>query len=619
MAETANPSANTPAPPPPPSTAVPEHKAPPSKVMDQARRMTRVTLNIFVGTILIMLSILLRIGKFGLPLSIKPGIENLFPHYFYLIGGIGLFLFARVRSMAAEDYTAEKKTNRHSPHAWKIPLIWTQAVFLYFLFFYAMIVGFNWAKPIENPMALAFFVFFFFIYVLFYIFEHAKNRLPSIAGFRMAIVTLSLAGLSALLWVFFQMVFPSLLLAFLALIGLFTSLFIRIKNVEQILVWPKLVLLAVSTLLLAHVIWYALPFGRNSYDLISLNPAAQAIAGEVTSLTYFQPGFHHEGTQLAMSHKVDGNWTLDLMNPDNLPQPITIPAGSDSFRSVFADNGKYILADLTQEGVRAVWKIDTETGKSFRLKAVGIEPFSDGIPWSERNGQLLYVTHSEDRYSLKCLTLETNRSTLLLSSDKPILTPSWVNVSDLKRTPFWSPKDEKVSFADGLTGLFYVLDVTTKEKPLLKSDLERMEGEKFNPQGKIIEVIPSPDNSRYVYMSQNENKNILWVVGANGDRRDSIYETTATITHLAWHPDSQQLIFEEVHEGWHSWDMGFFRHYSNIKILDANRGGTVNLITPQISQSAPAISPDGVKVAFVAGDGLWYPSNQLGIWIANLR
>ncbi len=618
MAETANPSANTPAPPPPPA-AVAEHKPASSKVMDQASRMVTVTIHLFLGAILILLSILLKKGVLNLPLSLKPVIEKLIPHYVYLIGGIGVFLWGRTRTMAAEDYTAEKKKNRQSPHAWKIPLIWTQSVFLHLLFFYALIVAFGWAKPIENPMALAFFVFFFFIYVLFYIFEHAKNRLPSIAGFRMGIVTLSLAGLSALLWVAFQMVFPSLLLAFLALIGLLTSLFIKIKNVEQILVWPKIVLLAIATLLLAHVGWYAQPFGKDSYDLISLNPASQSIAGEVTSLTYFQPGFHHEGTQLAISHKVEGNWTLELMNPDNLPQPISVPAGSDSFRSVFADKGKYILADLTKEGGRAVWKIDTETGKATRLKAVGIEPFSDGLPWSEKNGQLLYVTRSEGRYSLKCLTLATNKSILLTSSEKPILTPSWVNVSDPKRTPFWAPKDEKVSYADGLTGLFYVLDVKTKEKTLLKSDLERMEGEKFSPQGKIVEVIPSPDNFRYVYMSQNGNKNILWVVGANGDRRDDIYETTATITRLAWHPDSQQLIFEEVHEGWHSWDMGFLRKYSNIKILDANKGGTVNLITPQISHSTPAISPDGVKVAFVAGDGLWYPSNQLGIWIANLR
>src|SRR5262249_25132537 len=145
----------------------------------------------------------------------------------------------------------------------------------------------------------------------------------------------------------------------------------------------------------------------------------------------------------------------------------------------------------------------------------------------------------------------------------------------------------------------------TKEKSSLKSDLERMQGEKFKPMGKAVEVIPSPDSFRYAYMTQNGNQTTLWVVRANGDRRDSIYATTASIKNLTWDPDSHQLIFEEVHSGWHSWDMGFIRPYSNIKILDANLGGTLNLIPPQISHSAPAISPDGVKVAFVAGDGLW--------------
>ncbi|HVZ80887.1 MAG TPA: WD40 repeat domain-containing protein [bacterium] len=621
MAESANPSANTPADAPaPPPPATPARKTAGPKVMDHAGRMVSITVHLFLGAFLILLSILLRKGNIGLPHAVQVPLLNLLPHYPYLIGGIGVFLWARARGMAADFYTAEKKKDRHSPHAWKIPLIWAQAVFLYLLFIYAMVIGLNWGTPIENPMALAFFVFFFFIYVLVYVFEHARNRIPSIAGLRMAVVTLSLAALSALLWVGFQMVFPSLLLAFLALIGLFTSLFIRIKNVEQVGFWPKILFLVLSALLLAHVAWYSLPFGRDSYDYVSLNRAAQALSGEIPSLTYFQPGVHHEGTQLALTHRSEGNWTLELMNPDNLPQPILIPAGSDDFRSLFAMNGKYILADMVKDGTRAVWKVDTQTGKASRLQASGIEPFSDGVPWSERNGQLLYVTHSEEgKYLLKSLTLATNKSTLLMSASNPILTPSWVNVADPQRTPFWARYDEQVAYADGANGLFYVLDLRTMEKKPLKSDLERMEGEKFKPLGKVLEVVPSPDSFRYAYMTQDGNKTILWVVGSDGKKRDSLYETTAAISHLAWHPDSQRLIFQELHQGWHSWDMGFLRAYSNIKILDANQGGTVNLIPPQISHSAPAVSPDGVKVAFVAGDGLWYPTNQLGIWIANLR
>lgn len=587
--------------------------------MDHASRMVRVTVNLFLGAFLILLSVLLKRGNIHLPDVIKPGIEKIFPHFVYFVGGIGLFLWGRTRQMAAEDYTAEKKKDRQSPHAWKIPLIWTQAVFLYLLWFYAMVIAFG-GKPIENPMALAFFVFFFFIYVLFYVFEHARNRLPSIAGLRMAAVTLALAVLASFLWVALQMVFPSLLLSFLALIGLISSLFIRIKNVEQVGFWPKSLLLVISTLLLAHVAWYAFPYGKDWYELVSLNPASQSLSGEIPSLTYFQPGTHHEGTQLAASHKAEGNWTLDLMNPDNAPQPLTtIPAGSEPFRSLFVMNGRFLLADMTKDGGRAVWKVDTQTGKSTRLKAAGIEPFADGTPWSERNGQLLYVTRSEGRYLLKSLTLADNKTTLLMSSENPILTPSWVNISNPKRTPFWARYDEMIAYADGTNGLFYVLDLRTKEKAPLKSDLERMEGEKFKPEGKVTEVLPSPDSFRYAYLLEKGNKKEIWVVGSNGDRRDRIYVTTASILKLAWHPDSQQLVFEELHEGWHSWDMGFMTHYSNIKILDANQGGTLNLIPPQLSHSSPAISPDGVKVAFVAGDGLWYPSDRLGIWIANLR
>ncbi len=66
-------------------------------------------------------------------------------------------------------------------------------------------------------------------------------------------------------------------------------------------------------------------------------------------------------------------------------------------------------------------------------------------------------------------------------------------------------------------------------------------------------------------------------------------------------------------------DLGFLGSFTNIKLLDGNLGTAVNLIPAQISNHAPAISTDGAKVAFVAGDGLWYPSSGQGLWVALLR
>lgn len=417
------------------------------------------------------------------------------------------------------------------------------------------------------------------------------------------------------------MVFPSLLIAMLALISLLIALFVRVKGVEQVGFWPKALLLTLSALLLAHVAWYALPFSNAWANLISLHAASQGIEGKIASMTYFQSGNKPEGTQLAVAKHEASGWTLQVLNPDNESLPaFDVPAGSEEFRTIFVQNGDFLLADLNMGGHRAVWKVDCSTGKATRQKATGIEPFGLGKPWSERNGQLLYVTHGEGKYQLKSLTLKTGRSTLLLSSANPILTPSWVNVADPKRTPFWAKYDEKVAYADGAQGLFYVLDLRTKTHEVLKSDLERMEGEKFVPQGKVVAVLPSPDNFRYAYLSLVGPKTVLSVVGANGERRDALYETRADIKDLSWHPDSQQLVFEEKHEGvWQSMTMGFIGGYSNVRILDANQGGLVSLIPPPISHFSPALSPDGVKVAFVAGDGLWYPSNRSGIWIATLR
>lgn len=635
MAETVNPSAKNPAAPAPeptpaPPVAAPAPKKPESQWLNKIVSFMSVPVMLILGAVLLVLFVLMNKGVIALPQAIKdllekaPIIKEFFdqvlPNLPALFGGFGCLFLGLARGTVANEYADLKKKNRQYPDAWKIPLIRAQAIFFYITFVYGVLVAFGRANPVTSPMTMVLLLLFFFIYIIIYLFEHARHRLPSIAALRMSILTVGLAAAACALWVF-QICFPALVVAVLALVTLFISVFVRIKGVEQVLFWPRTTLLIVSALLLAHVTWYALPFGNPWMDLVSLK-STESLSGNLAYLSYFQPGKNHDGTKLAVSRKDKDGWVLHLLNPDHPTLDLyDMPnASSEEFHTIFIQNGRYLLADLTK-GSRGIWKIDCENGKATQLKASGIEPLGDGTPWSERNGQLLYVTRSEGKYQLKILTLATGKSIWLFSSENPILTPSWVNVSNPKVSPFWSKYDEKVAYADGNQGLFYVLDLRTNTRELLKSDMERMQGEKFKPVGKVVKVLTSPDNFRYAYLSQIGNKSVISVVGADGDRRDPIYETTATLGKICWHPESQQLIIEEKHEGWHRWDLGFFLTYSNVKILDANLGTATSLIPPQVSHYSPAVSPDGVKVAFVASEGLWYPSlnDKSGIWIATLR
>jgi hypothetical protein len=628
VAETINPPTNAPAV-PESAPAVPISPTKPktdSAWLKNLVQMMTTTTCLVLGMAFIVLSLIVKLHSTWIPSFIKPTLDQLFPHLPYFIIGIGFFFLGLARSMAAAEYTSDRKKNKKSAHAWKIPLISAQAFFFQMsCFLYALPVGLGWVKPITNPMALVFLLLLFFVYVLWYLVAHSLNRFPAIAGLRMAFVAFVLAFVSCALWASLQMVFLSLLVGLLALITILISAVLKVKGVEEIGFRSKITFLVIALIFLAHVGWYALPFANPQANLVGLIPTTKGLKGTITALNYFQNEAKPDDIKIAISQKDSEGWTLQVedmnQNPDipTLPS-FKVPAGEQDFRSIFVQNGNFLLIDKVKNGQRGIWKVNATDGTSIPLKIQGIQPIEDGVPWSDKNGQLLFVTQNDGKYQLKIWTLATGKLKTLLASENPIHTPSWVNVENPKSTPSWSKTDEEVAYADGVHGLFCVLNLQTKQTEPLKSDLEKVQGEKFNPEGAVLKVIPSPDSFRYLYVTKNGNKNIISVVRNDGTKRDMLYETNASIGSIAWNPDSQQIVFEEKHEGlWQSMDLGFLGSFTNIKLLDGNLGTVVNIIPAQISNHAPALSSDGAKLAFVSGEGLWYPSPNQGIWVALLR
>jgi len=46
----------------------------------------------------------------------------------------------------------------------------------------------------------------------------------------------------------------------------------------------------------------------------------------------------------------------------------------------------------------------------------------------------------------------------------------------------------------------------------------------------------------------------------------------------------------------------------NVRLLDVNQGTSRTLVLPQLDHYGPALSPDGVKVAFLGTKNLWFPT-----------
>ncbi len=454
VAETVNPATNAPSAPATPNPAPTAPAAPPkpksdSKWLKSLVNLMTTTTFLILGMGFVILSFLVKLHPALIPAFLQPTVDQVFPHFPYFIIGIGLFFLGLARSMAAQEYTTGRKKNKNYPHAWKIPLVSAQAFFFQVgCFLYALPVGLGWVKPVTNPMGLVFLLLLFCVYVLWYLVSHFMNRMPAIAGLRMALVALALAAASCALWVCLQMVFLSLLVGLLALVTVLISALLKIKGVEEVGFRSKITLLIITLVLLAHVGWHALPFDHPRADLVGLNMAAKGLGGTITSMTYFQEGNKPDGTKVALSQKSGDGWELQVLNPDNESLPLfKVPAGEGEFRSIFVQNGNWLLVDKVKNGQRGLWKVNANNGTSMPVKVQGIQPIEDGVPWSEKKGQLLFVTQNDGRYQLKVWTMATGKSKTLLSSDNPIHTPSWVNREKPKGTPSRSARDEEVAYA----------------------------------------------------------------------------------------------------------------------------------------------------------------------------
>lgn len=550
----------------------------------------------------------------SLPDFLKPMIDPFIAHLSYFFVGLGFCLLAHTRGIILGEYTASARKNKQFPQAWKIPLIGAQVAILYFVGIYAILIGIGKAHPVQNLMGMIALLIFFLLYLLWYVIALFYHNFPSLAGLRTSLLALTLAVFSWGCWLNQWPIF-SLMLALFALITVCVSLALPGQVAEQRGQWSRLVILLFSMVFIAFVCFNAWPFGMPRVDLVELSLATNDwdLRGDMGPMAYSS-----NGKKIGFSIKEDGNYQLEVISPESKDmRTFKVPVGDTPVLPVFIKQGvdedwndiECALIDPAQGESRGIWKVNANNGSVAVLKAGGVEPFANKLCWSQKTGELLYVTKKDGGYLLNAMTVATGKSSALYHSAHPIQAPAWTFSG-------------QVAFTDGTHGLPYLLDLRSKKAlPIMSDDERNEEADKLLSQPAPEEVVPSPDGFRYLYVVKKDKTTELWTVLSDGTKREKLYQTRGTVRDITWLPDAQRIVFCE-----RSSRLGFVFGSESTKIMDANPasndpnyGVPEDLVLPLFTSKAPAVSPDGVKVAFVSGKGLWYPSFGNGIWVAVLR
>ncbi|HXL73537.1 MAG TPA: hypothetical protein VN963_07940, partial [bacterium] len=453
--------------------------------------------------------------KQPVPAAWEPFFNQYIPHLPYFICGFGFLCLGHVRSMVRKQYIAEQKKDVLFPHAWKISLIRTQVFILYGAGLYAILFGLNFV-PAVGMLGLVFCIACFLFYLLLYQIEYFKNRLQAAAALRITMMAFILSGLSFWLWTAFQMIIPSLILAFLAIFaGIYGVAYSG--AVTQRGGWLKYVLAVAAIAFLSPIAYYALDLRNSRTDALDTAVVAQGLGGEIENLVYSP-----KGNQIAFNQKINDQWSLRILGSDILPSlTVKLPEVDDSFHSVFVEGGKSLLIDAPAGGDRRLVKVNATTGALSVLVESGLEPFSGGVLWLDATQQFLFVTAGGKGYNLNVWTPEKARSTVLYSSPERILSPSWLD-------------DGEVVFVDGIHSTPYVLNLKHKiAKPVVLDEQVKVEGE-LSEKDPLIEVLPSPDHFRYLCESRKNGKTTLWTMLMDGTKREELDKTNDQLSDIAW-------------------------------------------------------------------------------------
>lgn len=184
--------------------------------------------------------------------------------------------------------------------------------------------------------------------------------------------------------------------------------------------------------------------------------------------------------------------------------------------------------------------------------------------------RITYITKSGNRYSLQVADADGANPQTVLSSNEPIISPSWA--PDGTRLAYVSFEKKKP--------VIYVQSLTSGQRYVLANFKGNNSAPSWSPDGKRLAIVLTHGANSQVYL-----------INADGTELQQLTHTSAIDTEPVWSPDGKWIYFTS--------DRGGSAQIYRMSTL----GGDAQRVTFEGSYNvSPRFSPDGKSLAFIRRD-----------------